>query len=1004
MKATMKKRNSHWLKHLLSAITLVSVAACSSSGSSPEESDDGPFIMGTGVKLDGTTVSNKLYASNTVEMRSRSGDRFTSNFDNQGRFSFDNVDAEGPWLIRSNLGNGNYLYGIATNTSGDRIVQNVHSYSDAVVRNWYTSRALDVDAIFDSASANPAMPTRSDAQAIYNTLTSVVGNVIDNYDLSGVDLNEVEFAGNGTSVGQFILQNPVIHNEGKITIIIYDPDNQTQSVAADDVSLSTELSSPDTQSPSAPLALRALPSASDEITLVWDVASDNIGIANYAVYRNDTVIGTTPYPVFVDGGLTSGSAYSYNVVAIDAAGNESDLSLVTSAEPLANVDSTPPTTPSSVLIDTRRGSLDLTWTQTGINDVASFMVSRGTEPTNLPSYANVTSTFFFDEAVNAGVQYCYQISAVDASGNASASTGVVCATAPGSVVSTTTNTTPDPVEQPTGDVLTAPQVDVSNLACINEVPENRIETDLTLTSGCYLAPSGITIREPANLTLEPGAVIKFSANTQLYVAAGASLTARGSAQNPIVLTGLESTPGFWRGLEFNYSNSIKNELDHVQVEYAGVAANDEGGIHIVAGTTLPSRVSISNSTLRFNAGPGISLPKHFGMYSFDGNRLTGNATPVKTYGSLVELLDKRSVYTGNTLDAIVVDTTTIEAATSWPNMEVPYHSKALLVKDVFTIEAGTKIYFEENTGITVNSAGTLLVKGTQTNPVLLTGLIAQKASWEGLDFFYAGLDNRLEHVTIEYAGGGQADGAVTSTSSSSTTSRITFDNVTIANSAGYALDIGFSTVITQFDSVTLTGNDAVANVDIYAAQVFNNPGNYTGNVIDAIEIKKATVEEGPVVLSNTDIPYYGSSDFTVRDALTLEAGVTLQMESGARFLVNQEGALATNGTAANPVSIVGQQPIAGYWNGILFFYSNNPQNRLSHTLVADGGDGAGIGGLELAANVRFRCTSTSPTRVAIENSRIENSLGYGIALDDAGCLVTVDAGTTYSSNANGATN
>lgn len=997
----MKNRYSRRLQQITSAIVLIGLSACSSDSSSPDDGGGGGgLIIGTGVTLEGTATSNKRFASTTVEVRSRTGERATGSFSNQGRFKLDAVTGSGPWLLRSDLGNDNYLYGVATDSSADAQVQNIHSYSDAVVRSWYTTQNLNVDTVFNSESTNAAMPTNVEANAIYNSLAGVVADVIANYDIAGVNLNSVEFAANGAGVDKFILQNPVIHNDGNITIIIFDPDNNTASVAVEDFDLATDLTDADATPPSAPTSLRALPSARDEITLVWKEASDNIGIARYTISRNGQPIATSPYPVFVDGGLTGGSTYNYSVTASDAAGNESTAALA-SAAPQVAMDTTAPQTPSSVRIDTRRGSLDIEWSLNDVSDVASFDISRGESSDAVSPYVSVNSNFLFDDAVNAGIEYCYKISAVDASGNISAPTGAVCATAPGAVVTNVSPTTAPPVTTtPIAGALTAPQLDVSDMACTTEVRDilgSIVREDVILNAGCYISARSITVAEPGSLTIEPGVVIKFGTVGRLEIQKGASLIAQGTATNPIVLTGRETEPGHWDGLTFLFSNSSKNVLDHVQIEYAGSQASAEGGLDIVGNSTSTSRVSVTNSTMRFNEGPGMSISNGISLSTFNGNRFTNNAAPVLADGASVELLDKRSLYTGNTRDAVVVEDSTLNADTTWPALTVPYQSDALDIDDgVFTVEGGTSILFEQEAYIQV-SGGALAMLGTAEAPISLSALNGLKGGWEGLRMRFSDNDeNQLRFVTVQHAGeSSEQDAAISIRSTSTNTTRVAFDNVTITDSVGFGIGATDTALFTEFENVTITGNDALAKVGIKAAQAFNNVGNYTGNAIDVIELQNSTIEEGEgdVILSNSDIPYQ-SVGLRVEETLTLEAGVSLKMQFDALIRVDRTGTFITNGTASAPVSIVGLERTAGFWDGIVFVQSSRNLNRLTYTLLADGG-GAGN---SQSANMSLQCFSFSQVRLTIENSQIENSAGFGLYIPESNCVVDIDAGTTFTNN------
>lgn len=83
---------------------------------------------------------------------------------------------------------------------------------------------------------------------------------------------------------------------------------------------------PFTIAPTAPLAFNYAEAAATSITLVWNAASDNVGVIGYNVYRGATLLGTTSDRTFVDSGLTSSTAYSYTVRALDTDANLSPAS------------------------------------------------------------------------------------------------------------------------------------------------------------------------------------------------------------------------------------------------------------------------------------------------------------------------------------------------------------------------------------------------------------------------------------------------------------------------------------------------------------------------------------------------------------------------------------------------------------------------------------------------------------------------------------------------------
>ena len=94
------------------------------------------------------------------------------------------------------------------------------------------------------------------------------------------------------------------------------------------------------QPPTAPTNLTATAISASQISLSWTASTSSIGLANYVVYRcqgagcvNFAQLATPAGTTYTDTGLTSGTSYSYEVEAIDIAGNLSPFSNVATAIP-----------------------------------------------------------------------------------------------------------------------------------------------------------------------------------------------------------------------------------------------------------------------------------------------------------------------------------------------------------------------------------------------------------------------------------------------------------------------------------------------------------------------------------------------------------------------------------------------------------------------------------------------------------------------------------------------
>jgi len=104
-----------------------------------------------------------------------------------------------------------------------------------------------------------------------------------------------------------------------------------ESTASNTVTVSTQGN--DTIAPTVPTGLTATGSSTTTIDLNWTASTDNFAVTGYKVFRDGglTEIATVTTTSFSDAGLSVNSTHSYQVVAFDAAGNQSAKSNTASA-------------------------------------------------------------------------------------------------------------------------------------------------------------------------------------------------------------------------------------------------------------------------------------------------------------------------------------------------------------------------------------------------------------------------------------------------------------------------------------------------------------------------------------------------------------------------------------------------------------------------------------------------------------------------------------------------
>jgi chitodextrinase len=189
---------------------------------------------------------------------------------------------------------------------------------------------------------------------------------------------------------------------------------------------------PDSTAPSVPANLHLVSATVSQINMAWNSSTDPStgsgqvsGVAGYKVYRNDVYMMTVVTLAYYNAGLPAGTTYSYQVSAVDAAGNESARSAALSASTLtvAQVDKTAPTIPTGL-----RASLSAATTVNLNWYAASDYSSGGIPASGVAGYrifrnnnwvANVTSLSYSDSALAKATTYIYQVVSYDNAGNES---------------------------------------------------------------------------------------------------------------------------------------------------------------------------------------------------------------------------------------------------------------------------------------------------------------------------------------------------------------------------------------------------------------------------------------------------------------------------------------------------------------------------------------------------------------------------------------------------------
>jgi len=172
------------------------------------------------------------------------------------------------------------------------------------------------------------------------------------------------------------------------------------------------VSPPDTTPPTAPGNLAAISKTPTGASLTWTPASDEVGVAGYYVTRDGVQIGSTLLPYYVDSNLTQNTTYTYQVAAFDLGKNVSPYVSATAT----TRNGSPPNPPTNLTgAAVSPVQVSMSWTPpTGNAVISSYLIFRGSSPTKLAQFAQLTgtSTSYNNYQLTPGTTYYYGLEAV----------------------------------------------------------------------------------------------------------------------------------------------------------------------------------------------------------------------------------------------------------------------------------------------------------------------------------------------------------------------------------------------------------------------------------------------------------------------------------------------------------------------------------------------------------------------------------------------------------------
>ncbi|HEV2344769.1 MAG TPA: discoidin domain-containing protein [Actinocrinis sp.] len=183
----------------------------------------------------------------------------------------------------------------------------------------------------------------------------------------------------------------------------------------------------DVTPPTAPSNLAYTQSSSGAVTLTWGASTDDVGVTNYDVYANNTLLTSVPGTAltYTDNPPTT-QTITYFVRARDAAGNQSANS---NSVTRTGQSATPPTAPTNLAYTSpASGQIKLTWSAaTDAVGVTGYNIYR-----NSAKIASVSgSTLTYTDSVADTLTVSYYVTATNAAGLESSPSNTVTRTGSG---------------------------------------------------------------------------------------------------------------------------------------------------------------------------------------------------------------------------------------------------------------------------------------------------------------------------------------------------------------------------------------------------------------------------------------------------------------------------------------------------------------------------------------------------------------------------------------------
>jgi len=330
----------------------------------------------------------------------------------------------------------------------------------------------------------------------------------------------------------------------------------------------------------------------------------------------------------------------------------------------------------------------------------------------------------------------------------------------------------------------------------NQLDEIEVSGSNVTTQSIQIADFGIPYQFDGmeirnDLEILAGVEIKMTSDSEIDVdSLGGTLKISGTPDNPVLITGVDPTPGSWNGIEYSFSNSANNTISNATIEFGGSGTNG-ANLTTQSNTTNPTRIGLENVTLRNSSNRGFRFANGTTITGFEGVVSTANGSSGEVAVNQVGGLSSNSFLTGNAIDELTVNGSVISDAQTWSTLDVPYFlDDGLDVRTALQLSPGSTLIFASGEELDVDTAGSLTAIGTPTAPITFTGAEPLAGFWEGIRFANSfNTMNVLDNVVVQYGGQGTAtnNGNIEMSCTSTNPSNLSLSNAQILDSGSWGV-------------------------------------------------------------------------------------------------------------------------------------------------------------------------------------------------------------------------